>query len=374
MHVIGGGVAGTCAAVALARGGVRVVQWAAPERRDRRPPEVLSPGARALLGRLGFSEPSDGTVACEGVLSGWSGDEPEYYDYGFHAGMPALVARRSNLLAALATFADGAGVLRQTARWPEPRSGADDSPPGPQARSSTIGGQGLGRNFLLVASGRSVAGGDRIRRDAMVALRVPFRFHRHGSRLVVEASSNGWWYAVPTGDGTGTLCFMTDADLLPSGRSERRDELARLFRATRLLQDVSEGAPDFAACSGTDAHFGISRPFAWDGGARIGEAALSLDPLSGTGVVRAAESGLAASRDILETGRVGCRYSQFMSNLADREEALRCAAYGRAWHRFRGSPFWQRRAGSGRQLPDPQNAIQEISFSTSTVTCPEISA
>lgn len=335
-------MAGTCAAVALACGGVRVTQWAGPERSCLRPPEVLSPGARVALSNIGFHEPTDGGAPCEGVLSEWARSDADYHDYRLFAGMPALTVPRAVLLEALSAFAVRNGVDRRPERW---RASAPVGPARSSVAQITAGADDVpsGTPLVLLAGGRVAARGDRLRLDGTIALCVPFSFRRYADRLLVEACEWGWWYAVPAGGGAGSLCFLTDADLLPPGIGARRSWLERLFAEARLIRHAANVRPDFTAPSGVDAHSGRAGCLVWDGGARIGEAALSLDPLSGTGVVRASEGGLTAAAEILETGGVGQGYVDFMARLAKREEGLRRAAFARAGSRFPGAPFWSRR-------------------------------
>lgn len=345
--VIGGGVAGACAAKRLAAAGATVGLLALPERTEQ-PGEVLGPRARIQLAECGLPEPSSGSAPCEGVLSVWDNDSPDFADYALMTASTGLCIRRREMHRGFIEACGDAGIAVlacRRARMVVPEPGGR-----PIARWTCAQGRvhELQAGTLLVATGRSAGIRlanplPRIRFDRAVALWVPYVHEDHAARLMIEATSGGWWYVSPAVEGGGALVLVTDADLVPRSRSARTAWLDRLFDESVLIRSSARARPDFSGAFGTDAHFGLHPRVAEFWGGLVGAAALSLDPLSGTGIARAIEGARRAAADIVGSGSLGRSYSSFIADMAAEESGLRRRTYRRAAARFPHSPFWNRR-------------------------------
>jgi len=336
--VVGAGPAGALAATFLARRGFDVVQFADAPERAHRPAEVLNPATRFRLREHGLAEPDDGSAPCRGVLSLWDNAQPAFHDYALLQTLEGLAVDRGALQTALARSARDAGVAQVEARAALlPREGGGRvewlAPDGRAGR--------LDCRWTLIATGRRAS--ERSRRDRLVALAAAWTRTDYPDTLAVEAAQAGWWYAPPAVAGRAQLVFVTDADLLPAGREDRALWLDRALQMSQLIRRVGDAA-DFDALRGVDAHDGWAGEPVAAGAARIGDAALSLDPLSGAGIGDAMDGALAAAGELAATGAVGPAYRSWLEQRRADQTAKRAATYGHAARRFAGAPFWNRRA------------------------------
>ncbi len=83
----------------------------------------------------------------------------------------------------------------------------------------------------------------------------------------------------------------------------------------------------------------------------VGDAALAYDPLSGQGIVRALGSGEAGGRAIVDwyegDHEAPGRYADAVAHEFKSYQTL-CLSYYSSERRWSGSPFWERRHGTGR--------------------------
>jgi 2-polyprenyl-6-methoxyphenol hydroxylase-like FAD-dependent oxidoreductase len=127
--VIGAGPAGCTAAILLAEAGWRVVVFGRPPAGGDRIGESLSPGAPALLERLGLRARflADGHLPCHANASAWGSPELTWHDFlrdprgtGFHidrARFEALLrTRASETGARIVTAAAPRGATRRSRR------------------------------------------------------------------------------------------------------------------------------------------------------------------------------------------------------------------------------------------------------------------
>lgn len=342
--VFGGGPAGAAAALALARAG-RSVAVVTRTRGDRpRIGETVPPTVVGPLAALGVWDAflADGHTAATGTVACWGDERPHEndsilnpYGHGWH-----LDRARFDAMLLAGARAAGARVAELP---PGGRVEHDDSGWG-----ASVPGGSLRAPFLVDATGRAgtVAarvGVPRQRADRLIGL---VRFGRAAGtepRTLIEACAEGWWYAAVLPDDRAVTAFFTDADLLPVGRAERERCWAQSLSRTRLVRTVmrtagasrSHAAPAhtsaLAACAGRD----------W---VAVGDAARTLDPLSGQGLVTALGSAMDAAQAVLD-GHRSAALGAFAARTTAQHRAHLSA--GRAHYRREGrwphSPFWSRR-------------------------------
>ncbi|MDA9512101.1 hypothetical protein XI04_03315 [Bradyrhizobium sp. CCBAU 11430] len=182
----------------------------------------------------------------------------------------------------------------------------------------------------------------RIRSDRLVALAFPWTRRAHDGSLILEAVAEGWWYAPPHRGALGTLIFVTDSDLLPGDATQRICMLREVYGGSALMSKVGE-APDFSDYLGMDAQTGSVRDPVAGKLVAIGDAAISLDPLSGSGVQNAVEGAWTAATELADTQSIGPVYRHWLTVFRDRQLQMRYRQYEDAARRFRNSSFWQRR-------------------------------
>jgi flavin-dependent dehydrogenase len=211
-------------------------------------------------------------------------------------------------------------------------------------------------DFVLDAAGRASPlprrlGAERARFDRLVGVGVQFEDPSAVEHCytLVEASVDGWWYAAPAARDRSVVMLMTDGDLTSTRASRSVAGWRRALARTELVRRrvagrVESGAPRvFAAVSQRllrerrDERRWLS----------LGDSALAVDPVSGSGVIRALRTAHAGASAVLATAR-GESDAILAYEAARDQECTRYlqerTAYYRAEQRFEHTPFWARRS------------------------------
>lgn len=360
--VLGGGPAGAAAALALARGGRSVAVLTRPTGRRPRlgetvPPTVIRPLTRLGLWRTFLGE---GHLPVPGTAVRWGSDRTyeneailNPYGCGWHLD-------RSRFDAMLVAAARSTGALT----WELPRGGVAEHDG--CAWSVWVGGRtgAVRAPFLVDATGRAArtpvrCGVPRHREDRLIGL---VRFGPAASaesRTVIESTATGWWYAAVLPGGTAVTALFTDADLLPTTAAGRERFWTEAAAGTQLVPGVicaEDTSALFAAAASPSALAGCAGRD-W---VAVGDAARTLDPLSGQGVTTAVESAVRAADAVLDPhpARALEEFSVQTAAAHRAHLATRLAHYGRE-RRWPGSPFWLRRhrrwSGVAHQPPGPDS-------------------
>lgn len=334
--IAGGGPAAAAAALLLARGGLRVVVVERGDDRGDKPGESLAPAARPLLERLGVWEDlaRDGHLPCHGNRSVWgSGQVGELpflfspYGNGWHLDRRRferrLNERARDAGAARITGTSITGIEQAGGKW-----------------QLTCRGElaHVEAGFLLDATGRAsrvarMIGTRRVVHDPLVAL-VAFLESDTADRdsyTLVEATEGGWWYTAALPGNRLAAMFVTDApapmSFAPAGHTLARIE-QHGYRLTAPPRIVDAGSARLEALGG-------------DGWLAIGDAAMSLDPLSSHGIAAALHGGMLAADAVLSADRR--RYVAAMEGMWSGYASMRRAFYA-AERRWPEAPFWSRRS------------------------------
>lgn len=348
--IAGAGPAGSVCAILLARRGLRVllVDGGVPQ---RRPAEVFAPATLRLVRQLNLPIPgcTPRGTPCRGVMSVWGTDEPEFYDYELYACGAGMTINRASYDAALlaAARSEGAETICDRVR--------SVSHAGTGWRAVT-GSRLLEARMFVDACGRSAPiatrpSAGRSFRDKLVSVSM-----RHGTGLredllLLEAVEDGWWYASHHADTSTCLVYLSDADLVPRTASGRAEHLRQSFASTTLIRKCFATEPPFATHRVVDARTGrrprVAEPLHF----AVGDAAFSIDPLSGEGARLALESADAASSAILRSFEGDQQAHEGFQRWCDEAEheqlAQRQRAYlsvHRKWHQ---GLFWRRRVDQG---------------------------
>ncbi len=343
--VAGAGPAGSATALCLARAGASValvdpVVWS--PKATLRVGESLAPAVREPLVRLGLWErfAAAGHRPAYAVRSAWGSAEPHDQDHIFNPYGEGWHVDRLDFDRMLADAAVEAGAKRI------------DGTAGASARDEGVwsietGGVALRARHLVDATGRPARiarrlGGQRHALDHLVGvvISVPPEQTTTVSEgmTLVEAAADGWWYSARTPDDRLLVAYMTDGDLWQQA-ARRPDPLATLLDGAPLtrqrLRSVPKEPPRVV-----DAASAYLSPAAGEGWLAVGDAAMAVDPLSGSGVYLALRSGMHAAAAI--EGASSGDYSA--------EVAGNFASYARNRHwfytqeqRYTASEFWKRR-------------------------------
>lgn len=347
--IIGGGPAGAAAALSLRQlvPAAAIAIFDARHGEQWKPGETLSPGAAELLQSLGcwpaFQKES-AALESFGTQAAWG--TPELYARDFLYSLRGNGWRldRSQFDAMLLDCAGAAGV--------EVRRGTalrDSTEVDGTWRLQLRGAECCAR-FVIDASGRSARfamqrGARPIVGDRLAGVFVLFETPHAGDTLI-EAAENGWWYSTTVPGKTAVAAWMSDTDCIREMRLKESDCWnALLAQSThtrhRLRGAVTRGVPAIFA-----AHSQRMNRMGGRGWVAAGDAAMTFDPLSSQGILKALRSGKLASfvaadfllRDV-DTHE---RYTQLAAAEYDEYERAKRMFYGEE-RRWVAAPFWARR-------------------------------
>lgn len=357
--VIGAGIAGPAAVLALAETGLQVV-WVAPETETGHDPvgETLAPAANPILARLGLSEAmtAAGHRLSHTTLSSWGGDQLLDRNAILHLEGPGLVLDRARFESDLRRRGQAATKRVLATRLSDAR--AMDG----VWHLTLEDGQTLTADAVVDASGRSAVmarqTAERQRADQLVAAHA-FLPHRDDSveptqAVLIEAVETGWWYAALRPDGTLSVAYFTDPDLL--GETPSRDVSAwkALIAGTRHIGHWIEDAgfaveaPPRLSSAGTTwlvPPAGRAEGAPW---MAAGDCAAAFDPLSSHGMTTAlwagARAGTVMSAALEGDDTALEAYARSVLDGVAGFIAQRRAMYAQE-RRFADAPFWRRRHG-----------------------------
>jgi flavin-dependent dehydrogenase len=353
--VVGAGPAGAATAIRLASVGRAVILLGGSQSSAARGGEVVGPDVRSILTQLGAWEDflGSGAQPAHGIWSSWGSGQLTAKDFILSAEGPAWRVDRSRLDGALLAAARRADVplalgcrrfiVRRTPiGWRIHARGSSETPT-------------VDCRLVVDATGRAAAvaranGARWLARDRVVALVAllepkPAMHVSADDVLLVESVPAGWWYSLVVPSGHLVATFVTDADLVRRGSRT-------LVRAWEEALDATEftrlRAAGFVRVSLHVRNAGIGRldRAVGPGWLAVGDAASTIDPLSGAGIAKAlagailaggaAHQALSGSETELES------YAHRLQT--EFETALRVgASYYDSERRWSDCPFWRRR-------------------------------
>ena len=362
--ILGGGVAGCAAALALVQAGVgpltlldRPLAAPFPIGESATPDVPLSLEKLGLSGDLAAQghRPHHATLAswgcklvfneflARGMGPGWHLDRAR-----FNAGLRHAAQER---------IVDGGGTVEtqtQPIRIERHR----------QAWRVDLGSQGtVTARFLIDAGGRAapLARRLRVRRhrfDRQIALAVlaPEAGAALSGISLVETEALGWWYAAPLPQGGAIVALMTDDDVARDHRLRDPDVFLERWRATKVLAERVAPPTAVSRPHAFAAHGVCLSRAAGPGWAAVGDALIGSDPLTSSGIAAALSDALAAAQLIVaELSGAGPQaaiaYAQRANRAVNRFLSDRQALW-QAETAWRASPYWNRR----RMDPGPCQA------------------
>jgi 2-polyprenyl-6-methoxyphenol hydroxylase-like FAD-dependent oxidoreductase len=378
--VIGGGPAGAAAAIRAAqlghsvclieRGGAR---W------HHGHTQSLAPGALPLLDTIEVRDKIEARFpAASGVVLLWGNDRPQCRDFQGAGGLHIERSAFDRVMRRAAARAGAAVVLGATVLEARHESGASPA----WAVRVAAGGRTITMRAptIVDAAGRNST--VRGLRPPGSALRLSLPLlailgRWSGGRLhgaLVEAANDRWYWAGCSGDGAVTAAVFLDPRARPCDDGNLTRTCESLVRASRLLDRVVCGAPTrVIACDATGRH--AHDPIGTRS-IRVGEAALSVDPLSSQGIQTALVAGLQAAvvlntwlRQPSRAAAADSFYRERHAEMVENSRINSARIYAEAAHRF-ATPFWCKRSGAERKpvsfagrrpsdaFPDPSTPVR----------------
>jgi len=354
--IAGAGPAGAAAAIVLAKLGhsVALANLRAPNRFAVG--EALAPRSLSLLDELGVRAQFEAELhrASYGTASAWGSSELQMTDHILQVAGNGYQLAREKFDAMLVRAAAEAGAKVFDNTWVS-HAGIFDG--GHQVHMhGELAGWEMSCQWLVDAGGRSGTlardlGAVRQRLDKLIAVSMPLKTVEttdQDGRSWVEAVEDGWWYSALLPSALRLVIFLFDADITERSRLLTADGLLKRLQQTEHLSKLmaEHRYVPWMRPQGSDACTSRLTRFAGERWVAVGDAAISLDPLSSMGISNAMHLGIRAARAI-HTAIDGEQHS-----LSSYEEHVGkiFAAYLANWRatyamegRWPNAPFWLRR-------------------------------
>tara|TARA_R110001592_G_scaffold126337_1_gene337590 strand:+ start:21152 stop:22249 length:1098 start_codon:yes stop_codon:yes gene_type:complete len=359
--VVGGGVSGAAATIALQRAGV-AVSWVAPKPESCLDAvgETLAPAANPILKRLGLGDVliSGAHRPSNTTLSSWGSEQLIDRNAILHLEGPGMVLNRNQFDADIRASALSVAADYQPASLGSLKTRAS------KWQLTLTDGTEIFADAVIDATGRKATIGrrfcDRKRVDQLAAvvafLRQGRSFVEPTQAVLIEAVAAGWWYAALLPDKRLSVGFYTDPDLIEGSPRGDLQAWKSLIEETiyigRWIADAEFeiGSPPKLFSAGTT---WLNRASGMVDGApwmAIGDSAAAFDPLSSHGITTALWAGEQAGQ-VIPSLFSGNAFALENYSMAVRTGVMRFLEQRQLMYsieqRFTEATFWQRRHSAG---------------------------
>ena len=347
--IIGAGVAGCIAAIALAptHKVVLIDKQAEPPERIG---ECLPPAARRILQRLDLlaefnKQPH---ISSQGMQSYWGSEHMQVTD---HIRNPDGFGWHLNRQAFEVFLRESAAQRGVACLWPAKLISSIYKQDHWQIITDTT--DRIDARFVIDAGGRQSPfakqqGMQREHFDKLVACWATLPDKSQNRMGVIASSSIGWWYSAPLPNNTRVIALQTDSDLLDT---DIKKDLAIFMQQAMSCPAMAQllGDLDCSAKSNGTTYHGVTAAnstrltqVAGQHWAALGDAAISLDPLSAQGMFNAMASAMQLADLIRSEKDIQAEYTRQIEQIWKYYLGHKNAYYCQEI-RWRESPFWRRR-------------------------------
>lgn len=356
--VIGGGPAGTAAALTLARySSLETILVERGDFSDIRIGETIGPGANSLLKYLGVADHvfEGAHRAALSVAAAWGSQEIFTQDFLFSGRGEGWHLDRNRFDAMLATAAREAGATVHTGTTVRKVATTNDGLWQLALESSDGAPATLNARFLIDASGRTAIvarglGSEPAPIDRLVGVVGNVGFdstsREDGVSTLVESVPQGWWYSTWVPGGNLAVALMSDADLLRPIEAQSISGWIRLLSEAPLTRKRVVGGRRPPRLYTRSATSHLLCPAGGEGWLSAGDALSAFDPLSSMGVGHALASGASAGRaaEASLRGDLGPTLEYTANSTKHFTEFLEIRSrYYAMEKRWPHMPFWRRR-------------------------------
>jgi flavin-dependent dehydrogenase len=356
--IVGAGPAGTAVALKLAKRGIDVKLIERSDYTQRRVGESLAPSVAPLLRKLevwdSFQQLQP--LPSYGIRSNWGGNGLRTHSHLQSAFGQGWHIDRCRADAMLADQAQQAGARMSCHTTVERLDYTKHKGWTLKLRTPTELKQ-VRVPVLVDATGRKASiarrlGAQQILFDRLVAVCAPYELSalHHEHHILLETCPVGWWYSAPLNSTQMMVMLMTDSDLCGADKYATLTRWHKLLRASpasaQRLRSLNARRiePPWVVPAFSQRLNRLADVRPW---LAAGDAALSVDPISGSGVVRALSS---ADRTVICIEELLSDQGKGSIDNYEAQWDQDCTAYlferlsyYEIEQRWRGNPFWDRR-------------------------------
>ena len=353
--VLGGGLAGSVAACTLARQGVSVLVCERATQVKRRIGECLPPRTLGLLKKLNLNHDLQQHILSLGIKASWGTEELAERHFIFEPYGQGYILDRNlfDRVLAIQAIDEGAGWLAgvrlltiafEKGRW---RLLFQNRNKQKFVLSSKIVIDASGRNSYFARK----IGQTKTRYDNLTAIFTLYRGEKSTPSTTaawtsIESTYYGWWYCSEIPSGDLVVALFTDREFLKNSRKTKQDFIPQLDRTKYIRLFTRKRVPIYppSICSAFTTRLSS---FASDHWIAVGDAALSLDPITSHGITMAIETGFLGACTcihLLQGNRNLARdsaktYHELLIETFDNWRSLIKNQY-QAEKRWKNEPFW----------------------------------
>jgi flavin-dependent dehydrogenase len=349
--IIGGGITGSTTSIMLQKAGYKTIIIDKTSLDTFKQGESLHPICKANFESLNISFDDTEAIPYYGITARWGNNELNISNFIFNPYGNGLAIDRNNVEAKLINKAINTGAhvnLATSIVTINPRHNYWECKINCQNNIKTYKA-----GFVVIATGRNSF--QRMNRckyfyhDDLIALTLVIKTNEsnHVSNLLqIESRPNGWLYANNIAGNKKVVSFLTDKDILPKSKSKISILIDQLQQSLMNadFDIINSGEQNFYLTNARTTWTEIQSGQGW---VRMGDAAYTIDPLSGQGIVKNMEMSrffLYNVKNFFEDNpEIHKQYFTF-----NRSNYLKYIEGGKnvfqQEQRWPGNPFWNRRS------------------------------